>query len=239
MKYLIMEENKEPNGGGAPADKMTKTLEDGFKALREQFGELSAKLEAKTQPAPKAPAKEEPEEDLSDLILTDPTKAVNKIKKQVREEVLSSVQSTNVARDTFQTKFVELQAEFPEIGKAGSELHKRAKEILAASGSQQYDAGALENAVLRAASEKGVLPLKHRKQEMVEDDDNEQEYVGGSSGGREAGGRSGGRRSRSDKIDPRTLAFAEMIGMDVKDPKVVERLTKRQNERQGTWNKYK
>lgn len=210
-------------------DALAKSMEDNFKKFSETLTNLNSKVESLSAPAP---AKQEPTDKLEDLIILDPAKAIERIKSEVRNEVISGVNAENKVKEEFSSKFYELQGLYPEIADQSSALHKRAKELMDNSKASPHDSGALERAVLRAAAEEGVLPMSHRKA-PVSDDDNEP--LGGAS----YTSSNSRRRSSSQKLDQKTLAFAELAGMDVKDPKVIENLTKTQNERRGNWRQYR
>lgn len=237
MKHLLL--NKAGEGGegssAAPAPDFSKILKEGLSGLEAR---INSKIEAQLKPQPAAKKPTEDDGEIEDLILVDTKRAVKKITSQVREEVLSAVTSENQNVSEFQNKFSELVTDFPEIGVTNSKLYTRAKEIMAESANRKYDAQALERAVLRAAMEEGVMPVKHRKNAR-EDDEEEApgEYLGG--GFARESRRESSRRNKSDKLPAQTLAFAQMMNMDVKDPKVVERLTKTYNDRKGNWNKFK
>jgi hypothetical protein len=237
----FLQESTEGAAGGTGKEKeapdVAKVVADSMKGLGDEIKKLSQrmdKLATPAAPAPKKKADDEEEDDEVDLLLN-PKKAVEKITSRVREAITKEVTADATAKDQFNSKFTELASEFPEINDTKSDLHIRAKEILEASGSKGWDSRALEAAVLRAASEKGMVAVKHRKQ-TTNDDDND-DYLGGGSGGSSGGDNR--RRNRSDKLPAATLAFAEAVGMNTKDPKVLERLTKTHNDRKGNWNKYK
>lgn len=237
MKHFLQNKaGEEDSGAGAPD--VSKLVQDGFKTLQAELGNLNKRIEAQEKkasaPAPKVrpPVVEDPEEDLGAELLVNPEKAVKKITDKVRREVEGSMSTQSKAKDNFFAKFTELTEQYPELNNASSDLHVRAKELLASSTDKEWDVNALESSVFRAVTEKGVLPMKHRK---VSEDDGADDYLG--SGG--SGASNTKRPSRNDKLDPKTKAFAELLGMDIKNPKVIEGLTKTQNDRKGNWNRYK
>jgi hypothetical protein len=238
MKHFLMNSAGEGNAGGGGAPDFKKVLEEGLRGLGDEIKKLNARIDSKDKPQPPAKKQQqEDEEDLSALILVDPAKAVQKITSRVREDVLGSVDSQATAQQQFNEKYSELLSDYPEIGNQSSELFVRAKEIMSATGTGKYDAGAMERAVLKAAAEKGLQPMKHRRKQDESDEDSDT-YLGGATSSGE-GRREGSRRRGSEKLPAATLAFAEAVGMNVKDPKVLERLNKTHSERRGNWNKYK
>lgn len=232
------------NSGGSAPD-VAKMVADGFKNLQAELGNLNKRVEgmekSKAAPGPKPAVKEEPQDDDEDLateLLVNPGKAVKKITAKIEKEVSGKVRNemsgANAARDNFFNRFQELSQEYPELGDTKSEFHTRAKELLTEkSNGAQWDVGALERAVFAAVSEKGVLPMKHRKQASSDEDDGD-DYLG-SGGSTSTSERQ--RRNSSEKLDPKTKAFAELCGLNL-DEATVKRLTKTQTERKGRWNKY-
>lgn len=240
IKHHLLEEANDGTSGSAgsnaaPSQDISKVVESSFKSLQDEIRKLNSRIDAQAAPKKQEPAASDKEDDLETMILVDPKKAVEKIKSQVKNEVLNTVSSESKAQQDFGAKFQELSQDYPEIANQSSDLHARAKEIMAQTANGQFDAGALERAVLRAAMEKGVLPVKHRKA-PVSEDGNDDGYLGGGSSFTES--RRESRRGKSEKLPAATLMFAELVGMNVKDPKVVENLSKTYNERKGRWNKY-
>lgn len=241
--HLKMNEADAGNGSGTGAapqvPEYVKTLEANLKKMTDGLSALSNKVESiAKEPAKKASKEQEDDgESLETMILVDPAKAVKKITANVTNQVMNSVSSETAAKEEFQLKFAELNADFPELSNQNSELYTRAKEILDASTKKSWDAPALDRAVLKAAAEKGVLPVKHRKKMHDDDAEGDDGYLGGSSYFSSDSRQN--RRQKADKLPAATLAFAEAMGMNTKDPKVVERLTKRHQDRRGNWNKYR
>lgn len=246
MKHMLMNKADEGTGGGAPD--VAKLVAEGFKNLQTEMGNLNKRVEGiekarQPAPAPKptksAKEVDEEDEDLATEILVNPSKAVKKLTAKIEQEVTgkvrSEMQGAGEARDTFFNRFTELAQEYPELNDPKSEFHTRAKELLTEkSNGKQWDVSALERAVFATVSEKGVLPMKHRKQASQDDDGEGDDYLG--QGG-SSGPRSRQRSGSSEKLDPKTKAFAELCGLKL-DEDTVKRLTKTQTERKGRWNKY-
>lgn len=238
-KRLLDQANEggEAGSGQAPKEDLGKLLKENFSKLEGSLKDLQTRISKVEQPVIKQKQPVQEDDDLDTLILSDPKKAVDKITSKVKEEVMGNVKNEEALKSQFNTRFSSLQSEFPEIGDLNSDLHKRAKEIMLESATSQYDSTALELAVRRAAAEKGVQPMQYRRKQQ-DDGDEGDGYLGGGSSGFSNERRST-RGGKSDKLPAATLAFAEAVGMNVKDPKVVEQLTKRYNERKNNWNKYK
>ena len=235
--HLFMNEAGDEGSAGSKAPDITKVLEEQFKALNDKITQLDSRVSASAQKAAKPANKEEPEEEsLETLLFVDPAKAVKKITSSIEEKVLGAVNNQSSAQQQFNAKFAELQSLYPELADQKSELYSHAKELMIQSGTKDWDTGALERSVLRAAADKGIMAMSHRKR--VDNDEDDTVYLGSGSSSGETN-RERRRNSKADKLPAASLAFAEEVGLNVKDPKVVERLTKIHNDRRGNWNKYR
>lgn len=218
------------------------SVDAGFKAVTDQLAatqsDFSKKLDSVLAKLDQATAKQAanqvPEDDIETLMITNPKKAYEKIKAEVSNEVHASVNSQNNAVMEFNQTFSTLASEYPEIADQSSKLYARGKQLLAEfSNGKANDAAALERAVLKAATEQGVLPMKHRAQQSNDDDT----YSGS---GNSSSSNDNGRRksSKKDDLDPRTIDLARLMGRPVDDPKYIERLKDIQKKRNGNWKKY-
>jgi hypothetical protein len=89
-----------------------------------------------------------------------------------------------------------------------------------------------KTAVLAAAADQGVLPVNKRAKKTESESE---DFTVSSSSGSESRRREREKRGE-EQIDEKTLAFAELMGRPIDDPKYVERLktaAKRRN-----WSKY-
>jgi hypothetical protein len=166
----------------------------------------------------KGSGKEEsaPEEhQLSDLLYSDPEKYAKIVEERVEKRITSRNQAQQQEQQKHQEVLVKLTQDYPELTNSNHELTLKAVDIY--SKMSDYDRSsplAYQVAVKEAADELDIKPSRKRK---VSDDD-DFSFSGGNSGNRTG--------KKGKKLDPKTIQFAEMMGLDVKDKKVLERLQK-------------
>lgn len=205
--------------GAPPADEiknmkaeMTRKLsntESTLAALKASQEALLAQIQSM---APKAaPA---PQESLSDLMYKDPEAYAQKVLAEAEKRADAKLNERMTAQSRQQAVISDLVNQFPELQDGDHELTKAAvAKFNAMSDAERSSPVAYKTAVMEAALEAGVKPKS--KRERSEGD----EYVGRGSSG------SAGKSSkRSQEIDPRTVAFAELVGLDISKPEVKERL---------------
>lgn len=174
-----------------------------------QLAQLAAEQKATQQAIIAATRKQEPEEEVSQDNEYNPA-VILKRADQAMDRRLKAER----AKDTMIYNMAE---EYPEIRTnqkikdAVVEAHKLVPESIRDS------ADGYKMAVLEAVQKNGLVP-KSRRQTVDED-------VSMSPRG------GGERRQKSEKISNATLATAELMGLDVNDKAVVERLEKYSNRR--------
>lgn len=223
--------SEENNGSGTPnpnADLLART-----EALAQQNEKLSKQLEsvmsAITQAAQPKVVEPTDQDDLEVLAYKDPKAYAKKIQEQAAKQAEAIVNSRLNAQQHTNAVLTQLTSDYPELADSNSELTKRAVEIYnSLSPSEKQSPSAYKIAVRDAAADVGLLPKSKRKQSSSDDFS----FGGGSGGG--ASSRSEGRRS--EQLPAETLAFAEALGMNIKDKAVVERLKSRAQRK--NWNKY-
>jgi hypothetical protein len=146
---------------------------------------------------------------------SDPNKATEKIASKVTEKVMGTINKSNQAQEEVQRKqqevIGELVSNFPELNDGSSDMYKRTVDHFnKMPDAQRKDPISYKIAAQQAAIELGVKPLSQR----------------GDSGEFAFGSNSGGKRSKSNKIEPETLAFAQLMGKNINDSKYLERLKK-------------
>lgn len=183
---------------------------------------LLAKLSQIT--APKAVE----DDDLDKMWYDDPKKAAARIKEQTKAEIMAEVRSNQETQQRTQSTLAALVNDYPELNDANSELTRRAVEIYnSMSDSDKTSPVAYKAAVREAAADLGVVPMRKR----VQDEDN---FTGSSASGYAAASE---RRSKGkDDVDPRTIAFAQLVGLDISNPKTMENLKTRS--KRTKWDKY-
>jgi len=186
---------------------------------------LLQKLSQLTQPKPLSVKSDE--EDLDRLWYDDPKKAAARIKEQTKAEIMAEYQKDQELKQKTQSTLASLVSDYPELNDSNSDLTKRAVEIYnSMSDTDKTSPVAYKAAVREAAGELGVLPLK--KRQTLDDD----AYTGSSSG---AATSSKGRTSKKDDLDPRTIAFAKLVGLNIDDDAVKTRVKERTKR---NWNRY-
>lgn len=149
-----------------------------------------------------------------------------KVSKQVREEVTSGINEQAGRTNTIN----ELIGEFPELRKADHSLTKRAVEIYnSLSDRDKSSPLAYRHAVSQAALEQGVKPNSKREPENDPDD-----FTLDGAGASNV--RQSSRRRGKGDIDPLTAEFARMVGVDMDDEKVKERI--KNNHGRRTYTRY-
>ncbi len=142
---------------------------------------------------------------------------ISKAEQRIEKKMAAQAQ----AQAANQAVIGGLMNEYPELGDATNELTKKANEIFTAmSEDDKSHRLAIDSSVRRAAAELGVKPKSKRSES-----ENDAFSLGGGTGNSRA-------RSRdSDAVDPKTLEFAKMMGVDVE--KVKARVKTRKQ--YGTW----
>ncbi len=193
---------------------MDRKLSNFQETLKSTTDALTAKLNEIT--VPKAPAHSAPSKSFRDKFYEDEDAAVNELKTEIRSEVMGTLEE----REKHTNAINRLYGEYPELADSDADLTKEAVKIFKTlSKAEQANPNAYRVAVLEAATELGVQPLKKRKKESSED------FTGG-------GGNGGGKRNN---VGTDTLEFARLMGLDTEDPKVVERL---KNHTKRSFNHY-
>lgn len=197
-----------------------KTLTDTLNNMKAELNRKVSNIEARVTPA-KVVAEEEP---LEDMIYSNPKKVIETIRAQVNQDT----QQTLNARDQHTQVIGDLMYDFPELQDKNSDLFKAAVAgYQAMTPQEQANPMAYKLAVKSAAVDMGVKPRSKRSA----DDDFSLNGDGGGHSGRDRRG-----RSRDNELSDETLAFAEKVGFNINDPKVVERIKARAQRK--NWNRY-
>lgn len=223
----MSEENSGDKASNQNADLLART-----EALAQQNEKLSKQLEsvmsAITQVAQPKQGVQESEDDLEVLAYKDPKAYARKVQEQAEKRADAIVNARLNAQQHTNSVLNQLTSDYPELADSGSELTKKAVEIYnSLSPAEKQSPTAYKVAVRDAAAEVGLLPKSKRKQSNSDDFS----FGGGSS---TASSRAEGRKA--EQLSNETLAFAEAMGMNIKDKGVVERLKTRAQRK--NWNKY-
>lgn len=210
----------DPNQGGPTIENIKGEFSRKHDALAAQVTKLAEtnaallqQIQALKSPQPKPEPKEKP---IEDLLYDNPAEAVQKITQKVRGDIKRELDEERTTQQR-QTKAInELYSEFPEFSDQEHDLTKKALEIYGKmEDAEKADPKALKLAGYQAAVEMGVKPKSKRAQ-----DDDSFSFGGTSQGGRP--------RRDSSKLDPAVTEFAKLMGLNMDDQKVMERLKARQ-----------
>ena len=234
-------ENPADSGGGNPSEKSdrsqdsvlaemnrkTSKLAEENAALNQKLEQLAAML-TKNQ-AGSAPSGSEDDNNLEELIYKDPKAYAKAVRVQAERAANDAVNSRLQTQNETQTVLSQLAADYPELNDANSDLTKKAVEIYnALPANQRSNPLAYKIAVRDAAADMGVLVKSKRSK-------NNDDFVmsSGNSGSKPS---SSSKDSAAGKLDSTQLAFAELVGLNIKDEKVVKRLQERSKRK--SWNRW-
>lgn len=198
-----------------------------FDKLAQENAKLSQQLEqimSAIKPKQAASSQSGNEDsELENLMYSDPKAYSKKISEKATREATQYVQQQLNQQQQTNAVLSQMVTDYPELSDINSEISKKAVELFKQLPENERTSTTAYKAVIReAAAELGMLPKTKRKQ-------SDDFTMSGGSGGQQAS-------SKSKDLDAATLAFAQAVGMDVKDKKVVERLKQRANRK--NWNKY-
>jgi len=170
---------------------------------------------------------------LSELMYNDPDAYAAEIQRISSEA--AAHQSQMIINSNNQTAFTlsNLTAEYPELNDQGSDLTKRAVEIFKGMSDSEKtnQATAYKSAIREAASDLGIVAVKHRKGTS----DSDTFTVGSSGSGRQSD--SNRAKGQKNELDPATIEFARHMGLPVDDPKYITKL--KNAAKRDTFNKWR
>lgn len=190
-------------------------LTDGMNNILQQLKEGTEQKQANTQ-----------QETMDELKWSDPDKyaeiKVNQAKAGIDKQIDDKVTSVTQAQSERTQILGQLTVDYPELNDQSSDLYKKALEIHNTADPKFRDtANGYRYIVREAAAQIGVLPLNKR----VKADTDADEFV--VTTGETMSDQDRENKNAAKKLDPRTLAFAERVKLDINDPKVIERLKQR------------
>jgi hypothetical protein len=179
--------------------------------------EMNRKIEAlKPTPPP------EPVRPLQETLYDNPELAIEQITSSIESRLTSKLEE----RENSKALAAKIYSDYPELEDPNNPLTQRANEIYTAlSPTERKDPKALKSAVLEAAAEMALAPKSKRKTTQSSDSDS---FSLGSKG-------SGKRPVKKEEVTDNMLQTAALMGLDVKDPKVVERLRARTKRSYGNY----
>ena len=189
------------------------------KFMMDQFNQI---MNAVKKPA--APAQTDKE--LEKLAYDDPAKYADVVAKRATDAATEAAARITQANNERQAVLAQLTAEYPELADATSSMYQKVVQQSKSLGSN-YSTSEIRSLIREVAADEGLLPKAKRPA-----------ATGGdfSLGGTRSGSQSR-QSAQAKELDERTLQFAELMGMNVKDPKTVERL--KQSANRKTWNRYR
>jgi hypothetical protein len=141
------------------------------------------------------------------------TRSILEEANNIVDKKLSSVQAKQTEQ---QTLIAALVADFPELNSSDHQLTKSAVETYnKLSDKEKASPIAYKLAVQQAALELGIKPKAKRSQDETDDF-----VIAGGSGAMS-------KKPRQNEMDERTLAFAQLMGLDTSKSEVKDRLKKR------------
>lgn len=174
-----------------------------------------------------APA--QPQAKLSDLVYNDPERAAEIIEARAVEKATQIVDSRMKQTQAAQAVITKMASDYPELNDEASELRLQALSIYAKlDQSTKNSPEGYRIAIREAAAELGVLPASKRAKKTSNADDFSMPATGA------AGAKN--RQARQPELDSNTLALAEAMNLNIKDPKIVDRL--KQRAQRKNWNRY-
>lgn len=192
-------------------------------ALKAQLGQIADTV------IHAAATKNKQAEDESVDPIVDPKGYKESIKKELRREMDMSLSAERERNTVLST----LVSQYPELQRNDSELTQTALRIYnSLSASEKASPSGYKVAVMQAAQEVGVLPVNKRKQSQSESDDFTLSNSNTSVRQKPS------ERAKSEKIDEKTLEFAQLLGRPTNDPKYIESLKKTITSRKRSWSKF-
>lgn len=167
------------------------------------------------------------EKSLSDLMYEDPEQYAALIEKRAEERAMKRIEQREAAQAKQNQILGQIASQFPEVNDPNSPLTKRAVEIHGKMAPEdRSNPVSLKIATLEAAAELGVLPRDRRKQS-----DTDSFTMGSSSAPKRP------ESALSEKDEEQTLQIAQLLGVNVDDPKQKAMLDKAKSRK--TWSKYR
>lgn len=185
---------------------ISRKLENTEKRLEDKITSLLSKIpQAKAAPAANV------EEDLDDLLYSDPKRYAQVVREQAKREASQAAHSIQQSENQKNQVLGKLVADFPELRDQSSTFAKAAlAEYESLPQTLQQDPVAYELAVSRAALKQGMRPISQRN--------NDDSFtVSSNSGNRPTKSAS----KKDDDLDA-VLAVAELFGKDIKDPEYLK-----------------
>lgn len=207
----------------AEMDRKITNLQSENKAQLDQMAAILAEVQKSLQP------KAEPRKSAKELIFDDPESLLADVEERATRRATEAVTQQYQASQAVQLAVSSLQVQYPEFSQDGSEA-----AILAVAKAAKLPAklkGTAEGArlaMLEAAQELGLMPQSKRQKSESKNEE--------PIGSRSSNGAANRKPASNTKVDDKTRAVAELLGLDFNDPKQVAALEKASTRK--SWGKY-
>lgn len=222
----------ETKGAAAGAEDPIKNLKEEFNRKLGNFDQKMSSLEQTNQAllaqlksmAPAQPKPTKKENTLDQVWFDKPEEAAAEIVSRATASINKSLDERAAHAAKQQTTMAELVGDFPELANKSHDLTVAAVKIYdAMSDEDKRSPLSYKAAVKEAALDLGIKPMRKRSEE-------EQDFSlrGGSRSD------SPSRKRGPEKLSAETEEFARIMGVDVDDPKVKERLVNKHGRKNYT-----
>ncbi len=167
------------------------------------------------------------DKDIENLAFNEPAKYAKLVEDRARVAAESAATRMSDAQSARQNMIIQLAQEYPELNDPSTEFYQKVSAQSKSLGSN-YTPSEAKALIREVAADVGLLPKAKRQTSNAGDF---------SFGGSRGGAGSGADRSKKAEVSADTLLVAQLLGRDIKDPKVLkglEEATKR-----DTYNKYR
>lgn len=215
------------DGAGAtqPAADEIKNVKAEFNRKIGNLEQTNAQLLAQLQQLTSKLSPPKPATESKVSVFDDEEAYAARIKAETAAEIRREMDARNSQQAKQATVIQSLMQDYPELQDMSHDLTKKAVELYnSLSDEEKSHPLAYKAAVRDAAAEMDIKPKSKRR--TSESDDF---TMSGSGSG-------AGRQKREPEMKKETLQFAEAVGLNIKDPKILERLKARHNRKSYlTW----
>lgn len=224
------EQGNEQQSQGRSAESIAAEMHRKTDKLAQENAKLSQQLERVMEMLNKQPVAQsaQGEDDLEALVYKDPKAYARKIREQAAQDAQQVVNRSLQQQSQTNAVLSQLTSEYPELADGSSELTKATIEIYKGmSADERSSPSAYKIAVRDAAAELGVLPKNKRRVQNNEDF---------SLSGNNGASQKQASRSAQSEVDPKTEAFAKLLGLDTTNKDTMKRLQNRSQRK--NWTKW-
>lgn len=201
---------------------------DNLNGTVSQLAEANKALMAQLQTAfqPQQQQTRQDGDEIKKVWYDDPSKAAQIIEERTAQKIRKEYQEQQKVQAKTNQVLNQLVYDYPELQNDATDLSKKAVQIyMGLDDEEKKSPVAYKYAVKEAAETLGIKPRSKRT-----DDDSFSVSSGSSAQPAKAS------KSQKGKLAAETVAFAKLVGLNTDDPKVMERIEKRQRE---NWTRYR